>query len=43
MADIPHPCLEAADTYGRPGDYVLGANAAGFVRVADVMNAFGII
>ena len=43
MADIHHSCLEAADTYGRPGDYVLGANAAGFVRVADVMNAFGII
>ena len=40
MADIHHSCLEAADTYGRPGDYVLGANAAGFVRVA---NAFGII
>ena len=43
MADIHHSCLEAADTYGRPGDYVLGANAAGFVRVADVMNVFGII
>ena len=43
MADIHHSCLEAADAYGRPGDYVLGANAAGFVRVADVMNAFGII
>ena len=43
MADIHHSCLEAADTYGRPGDYVLGANAAGFVRVADVMDAFGII
>ena len=43
MADIHHSCLEAADTYGRPGYYVLGANAAGFVRVADVMNAFGII
>ena len=43
MADSHHSCLEAADTYGRPGDYVLGANAAGFVRVADVMNAFGII
>ena len=43
MADIHHSCLEAADTYRRPGDYVLGANAAGFVRVADVMNAFGII
>lgn len=43
MADIHHSCLEAADTYGRPGDYVLGANTAGFVRVADVMNAFGII
>jgi len=27
----------AAEDYGRPGDYVLGANIAGFVKVADAM------
>ena len=27
----------AAEEYGRPGDYVLGANVAGFVKVADAM------
>jgi len=26
-----------ADEYGRPGDYVLGANVAGFVKVAEAM------
>lgn len=29
--------------YGRPADYVLGANIAGFVRVAEAMNVFGVI
>jgi glutamate dehydrogenase (NADP+) len=27
----------AAEEYDRPGDYVLGANIAGFVKVADAM------
>ena len=35
--------LAAVEEYGRPGDYVLGANAAGFTRVADVMIAHGIV
>ena len=26
-----------------PGDYVLGANIAGFVRVAEAMEALGVI
>ncbi|PHP53157.1 NADP-specific glutamate dehydrogenase [Actinomyces ruminis] len=43
MADIHESCVEAAETYGRPGDYVLGANAAGFTQVADVMIAHGIV
>lgn len=29
--------------YGRPGDYVLGANISGFVQVADAMLAQGVI
>ncbi|MBP3222957.1 MAG: NADP-specific glutamate dehydrogenase [Actinomycetaceae bacterium] len=42
MTNIHNTCLEAADKYGKPGDYVLGANAAGFVQVADAMIAQGI-
>ena len=36
-------CATAAERYGRPGDYVLGANIAGFMRVADAMLAQGVI
>lgn len=43
MRDIHNRCAETADEYGRPGDYVLGANIAGFVRVADAMHAMGVI
>ena len=43
MADIHDSCVETAEYYGRPGDYVLGANAAGFTRVADVMLAHGVV
>lgn len=37
MKDIHRICAEAADQCGRPGDYVLGANVAGFMRVAQAM------
>ncbi len=47
LAEIMHGihdiCAETAEEYGRPGDYVLGANVAGFVRVAEAMRAFGVI
>ena len=43
MAAIHDRCAETAEEYGVPGDYVLGANIAGFVRVAEGMNALGII
>ena len=43
MADIHDRCEEAAARHGAPGDYVLGANAAGFERVADAMLAQGLI
>ncbi len=43
MTDIHDSCFQTADEYGTPGDYVLGANIAGFVRVADAMNAMGVI
>ena len=43
MRDIHTSCAATAEEYGAPGDYVLGANVAGFVRVADAMLAQGVI
>ncbi|WP_182880201.1 NADP-specific glutamate dehydrogenase [Microbispora sp. H10949] len=43
MSDIHARCLETADAYGMPGDYVAGANIDGFRRVADAMLALGLI
>ena len=43
MRDIHDSCAQTAEEYGAPGDYVLGANIAGFVRVADAMRAMGVI
>ena len=43
MAGIHRRCAEAADDYGRPGDYVMGANVAGFIQVADAMLAMGVV
>ncbi len=43
MSNIHDSCHETAEEYSAPGDYVLGANIAGFVRVADAMRAMGVI
>jgi glutamate dehydrogenase (NADP+) len=43
MHAIHDVCAATADEYGEPGDYVLGANIAGFVRVAEAMRALGVI
>ncbi|HET6561689.1 MAG TPA: NADP-specific glutamate dehydrogenase [Marmoricola sp.] len=43
MRDIHTRCAETAEEYDAPGDYVLGANIAGFIRVADAMLAMGVI
>lgn len=43
MNSIHDVCAETAEEYGSPGDYVLGANVVGFVRVAEAMKALGII
>ena len=43
MIDIHARCAETADAYGLPGNYVAGANIAGFVSVADAMIALGVI
>ncbi|GAB3070359.1 NADP-specific glutamate dehydrogenase [Nocardioides zeae] len=43
MRGIHERCLTTADAYGTPGDYVAGANIAGFTQVADAMLALGVI
>lgn len=43
MTDIHSTCAETAERYGAAGDYVTGANIAGFERVADAMLAQGVI
>ncbi len=43
MRNIHDRCAETAADYGAPGDYVLGANIASFVRVAEAMEALGVI
>jgi glutamate dehydrogenase (NADP+) len=43
MRDIHDTCWRTAEEYGAKGDYVLGANMAGFIRVADAMLALGVI
>ncbi|GAA4763601.1 NADP-specific glutamate dehydrogenase [Microbacterium gilvum] len=43
MGQIHARCLETADEYGTPGDYVAGANIAGFTHVADAMLALGVV
>ncbi len=43
MIDIYHNIDDAAKEYGHKGDYVLGANIAGFVKVATAMMAHGVV
>ncbi len=43
MRSIHDACAETAEEYGAPGNYVLGANITGFVRVAEAMRALGVV
>ena len=43
MKAIHEQCVSAAAEYGMPGNYVAGANIAGFLKVADAMQAQGIV
>ena len=43
MVNIFRQMSSAAEQYGVPGDYVAGANIAGFKKVADAMLAQGIV
>jgi glutamate dehydrogenase (NADP+) len=43
MINIHKNASETAKEYGREGDYVFGANVAGFLKVAEAMTAQGIL
>ena len=43
MINICHNISDAAERYGAKGNYVVGANIAGFEKVVDAMNAQGIV
>jgi glutamate dehydrogenase (NADP+) len=43
MKSIHHTCLHAAEEYGSPGNYVAGANIAGFVKVVNAMLDQGLV
>jgi glutamate dehydrogenase (NADP+) len=43
MKSIHHTCLDAAETYGVEGNYMAGANIAGFVKVVNAMLDQGLV
>ena len=43
MIAIHKQCFEAAEEYGQAGNLVMGANIAGFVKVADAMLDQGLV
>jgi glutamate dehydrogenase (NADP+) len=43
MRSIHAACVETAERFGAPGNYVVGANIAGFLKVADAMMDQGVI
>ncbi|MCP4751599.1 MAG: NADP-specific glutamate dehydrogenase [Proteobacteria bacterium] len=43
MKSIHRSCIDAAEEYGVPGNYVAGANISGFVKVVDAMQDQGLV
>ena len=43
MVNIHNACVTTADEYGVPGNYVLGANISGFIKIADSMLDQGVV
>ena len=43
MVKIHEGCRAAAEEYGEPGNYVVGANVASFMKVANAMMAQGVV
>jgi glutamate dehydrogenase (NADP+) len=43
MIAIHKSCFETAKEYGQPGNYVMGANTAGFLKIAYAMLDQGVV
>ena len=43
MKNIYKSCVEAAEEAGKPGNLAVGANVAGFLKVAEAMKAQGVV
>ncbi len=43
MKDIHTTCVQVAEEFGTPGNYVNGANIGGFLKVADAMIDQGVV
>jgi glutamate dehydrogenase (NADP+) len=43
MKGIHRTCLDAAEEYGHPGSYLVGANIAGFLKVVNAMQDQGLV
>ncbi|WP_304354003.1 NADP-specific glutamate dehydrogenase [Brachyspira innocens] len=43
MTNIHNTCYQTAEEYDCKGDYLKGANIAGFVKVADIMIPYGLV
>jgi glutamate dehydrogenase (NADP+) len=43
MKNIHQACLDASEAYGKKGNYLVGANIAGFIKVANAMTAYGVV
>jgi glutamate dehydrogenase (NADP+) len=43
MVNIHKACYEQSEEFGCPGNYIIGANIAGFRKVADAMISLGLI
>jgi glutamate dehydrogenase (NADP+) len=43
MKSIHQACVETAERFGVPGNYVIGANIAGYLKVADAMLDLGVV
>ena len=43
MKCIHEACVDTAQRFGTPGNYVNGANIAGFLKVADAMMDQGLV
>jgi glutamate dehydrogenase (NADP+) len=43
MKSIHRTCLDVSKEYGEPGNYLAGANIAGFVRVVNAMLDQGLV